>query len=159
MPDATHHAYAFRIGYGNSVIEGMSDAGEPQGTAGAPILSVLRGTPIGDILIVVTRYFGGTKLGTGGLVRAYAEAARAGLNNLQTEQKVSRKRLRMDVPYKLYESIKHLIGKYNGSIENEVFTTSVLLTASLPEDRVAQFKQHLSDVSAGQLRPRVVEDG
>src|SRR5512134_2891681 len=69
MPDASHHVYAFRAGYGNSVIEGMSDDGEPSGTAGPPTLAVLRGAGIGDIVLVTTRYFGGTKLGTGGLVR------------------------------------------------------------------------------------------
>ena len=85
MPDANHHVYAYRIGYGNSVIEGMSDDGEPSGTAGPPVLAVLRGTNIGDVIVIVTRYFGGTKLGTGGLVRAYSEAARLGLSSLKTE--------------------------------------------------------------------------
>jgi uncharacterized YigZ family protein len=70
MPDASHHVYAFRVGYGASVIEGLSDDGEPSGTSGPPIMAVLRGAPVGDVVLVVTRYFGGTKLGTGGLVRA-----------------------------------------------------------------------------------------
>ncbi len=157
MPDATHHAYAFRIGYGNSVIEGMSDAGEPPGTAGAPILSVLRGTNIGDILIVVTRYFGGAKLGTGGLVRAYTEAARVGLDSLATEKKVLRQRIRLDVSYKLYDATKRLIATYDGLIENEIFTTSVLITAALPQATLTQFQRRLSDVSAGQIRPEILE--
>src|SRR3954469_1102863 len=74
MPDANHHVYAFKVGYGSSVIEGMSDDGEPSGTAGPPVLAVLRGADIGDAVLVVTRYFGGTKLGTGGLVHAYGDA-------------------------------------------------------------------------------------
>src|SRR5688572_19497440 len=69
--NASHNVYAFRAGYGASVIEGMSDDGEPSGTAGRPALSVLRGADLGDVVLVITRYFGGTKLGTGGLVRAY----------------------------------------------------------------------------------------
>ena len=81
MPDANHHVYAYRVGFGNSVIEGMSDDGEPSGTSGPPVLAVLRGSGIGDVIVVVTRYFGGTKLGTGGLVRAYSDAARAGSGN------------------------------------------------------------------------------
>lgn len=93
MPDATHHVYAYRIGHGNSVIEGMSDDGEPSHTAAPPILAVLRGSNMGDILVVVTRYYGGTKLGTGGLVRAYSDAARLALNNIKTEYKVARVRL------------------------------------------------------------------
>ncbi len=85
MPDANHHVYAYRVGFGNSVIEGMSDDGEPSGTSGPPVLAVLRGSGIGDVIVVVTRYFGGTKLGTGGLVRAYSEGARAGLESLATD--------------------------------------------------------------------------
>src|SRR5690348_4882092 len=73
MPDASHHVYAFKVGYGSSVTEGLSDDGEPTGTAGPPVLAVLRGADIGDAALVVTRYFGGTKLGTGGLVRAYSD--------------------------------------------------------------------------------------
>jgi uncharacterized YigZ family protein len=159
MPDATHHVYAFRIGYGNSVIEGMSDAGEPQGTAAAPILNVIRGTEIGDILIVVTRYFGGTKLGTGGLVRAYTEAARVGLDSLATEKKIPKQRLRIDVPYKLYDTIKRLIASYDGSIENEVFAASVVVTLSQPLDTLAQFNQQLRNASAGQITAEELEGG
>ena len=84
MPDASHHVYAYKVGFGGSVTEGMSDDGEPSGTSGPPILAVLRGANLGDVVIVVTRYFGGTKLGTGGLVRAYGNAARAALQGLPT---------------------------------------------------------------------------
>jgi uncharacterized YigZ family protein len=159
LSDGTHHVYAFRIGYGNSVIEGMSDAGEPQGTAGAPILNVIRGTDIGDILIVVTRYFGGTKLGTGGLVRAYTEAARIALNRVGTEKKIPKQRLRIDAPYRLYDTIKRLIASYDGLIENEVFAASVVLTVSQPIDTLAQFNQHLRDASAGQITAEELDGG
>ncbi len=77
--DATHNVYAFRVGYGASVTEGMSDDGEPSGTAGRPALAVLRGADLGDVVLVITRYFGGTKLGTGGLVRAYTHSAQEAL--------------------------------------------------------------------------------
>ncbi|RRR68314.1 MAG: YigZ family protein, partial [Candidatus Viridilinea halotolerans] len=73
MPDATHHCYAYLVGYGASVTAGMSDDGEPSGTAGRPMLAVLRGADLGDVTVVATRYFGGTLLGTGGLVRAYGD--------------------------------------------------------------------------------------
>src|SRR5512142_772503 len=84
MPDATHHVYAFKVGYGASVTEGLSDDGEPTGTSGPPVLAVLRGAEVGDVAIVITRYFGGTKLGTGGLVRAYSDAARAAVAAMTT---------------------------------------------------------------------------
>jgi uncharacterized YigZ family protein len=79
--DATHNVYAFRAGYGGSVTEGMSDDGEPPGTAGRPALAVLRGADLGDVALVITRYFGGTKLERG-LVRAAQEAAQAALEAL-----------------------------------------------------------------------------
>ena len=87
MPGATHYVYAFKIGFGSSVTEGMSDDGEPSGTSGPPVLAVLRGSGIGDITIVVVRFFGGTKLGTGGLVSAYSAAAKMVLEQLKTEEK------------------------------------------------------------------------
>jgi len=75
MPGASHHVPAYVVGHGASVIAHSSDDGEPSGTAGRPALAVLHGADIGDVVIVITRYFGGTKLGTGGLVRAYSAAA------------------------------------------------------------------------------------
>jgi putative IMPACT (imprinted ancient) family translation regulator len=92
------------------------------------------------------------------LVRAYTEAARVALNKLATERKVSKKRLKIDVPYKLYDVIKRLITANDGSIENEIFTTSVLVTVSQPLDTLAQFTQHLRDASAGQIVPEEIED-
>ncbi|MEL6310076.1 MAG: YigZ family protein, partial [Chloroflexota bacterium] len=93
MPDANHHVYAFRIGYGNSITEGMSDDGEPSGTSGPPSLAVIKGTEIGDVVLVTTRYFGGTKLGTGGLVRAYTESAQTAFAQLKTERKAPKAQL------------------------------------------------------------------
>ena len=77
MPDASHHVYAYIIGHGATTTLGMSDDGEPSGTAGRPALAILRGSGLGDVVLVITRYFGGTLLGTGGLVHAYGDTARA----------------------------------------------------------------------------------
>lgn len=82
MPDATHHVYAYLIGHNIQTIQGMSDDGEPTGTAGRPVLVVLQNSGLRDITLVITRYFGGTLLGSGGLVRAYSNAARAVLEGL-----------------------------------------------------------------------------
>lgn len=152
MLDASHHVYAFRVGYGNSIIEGMSDDGEPTGTAAPPILSVLRGSGIGDILIVVTRYFGGTKLGTGGLVRAYGDAARATLETLPLEEKIPRKTLGVELSYPFYESIKRLIATYNGSIEDQVFASDITIIARLAADDVDAFSRDVSEVTAGRVQ-------
>jgi uncharacterized YigZ family protein len=151
MPDASHHVYAFRVGYGNTVIEGMSDDGEPSGTAGPPVLAVLRGAEIGDIVLIVTRYFGGTKLGTGGLVRAYSEAARMVLENLATETKIKRAFLGIEIPYSLYEQLKRLILKYDGRIDDEHFAAAISIIALFPEDQIPEFSDALRDLSAGRI--------
>src|SRR5512136_3192018 len=80
FPDASHHVPVYLIGHGDTEIAHCSDAGEPSGTAGRPALAVLRGSGLGDVVVVVTRYFGGTKLGTGGLVKEYTESAQMVVN-------------------------------------------------------------------------------
>jgi uncharacterized YigZ family protein len=153
MPDASHHVYAFRVGYGNSVTEGMSDDGEPSGTAGPPVLAVLRGTQIGDITIVVTRYFGGTKLGTGGLVRAYTQAAQTGLATLKIVEKIDKQSLQMSFSYPLYERVKRLIITHGGDIVNETFEVAVTLVAVFPVTNVGAFTEDLQELSAGHVVP------
>ena len=152
MPDASHHVYAFRIGHGNSVTEGMSDDGEPTGTAGPPILSILRGNSnIGDIIVVVTRYFGGTKLGTGGLVRAYSEATHTVLKELKTEEKVEKGILGFEVSYSLYERVKLLIKECHGEIQDEDFAGNVMLIAEFPIPSITDFQHRLTDLTSGNV--------
>lgn len=158
MPDASHHVYAFRVGYGSSVTEGMSDDGEPSGTAGPPVLSVLRGSEIGDIVIVVTRYFGGTKLGTGGLVRAYSEAAHIALNSLTTELKVEKRLLGIELPYNLFEQTKRLITAHNGVIDDEDFAGEVMIMATFPLVDIPAFTTELAELSAGRVEPIVMDE-
>jgi uncharacterized YigZ family protein len=158
MPDASHHVYAFRVGYGNSVIEGMSDDGEPSGTAGPPVLAVLRGSQLGDILIVVTRYFGGTKLGTGGLVRAYGDAARTGLAELPTEYNIVKKMLGLEIPYPLYEQVKRLVAEHHGTIEDETFAADVTLIVQMPEDDIPAFTPALTDLTHGRVEPLLLDE-
>jgi uncharacterized YigZ family protein len=153
MPDASHHVYGFRAGYGNSVVEGMSDDGEPGGTAGPPTLAVLRGADIGDIVLVTTRYFGGTKLGTGGLVRAYTEAAQTALASLPTILKAPKEKIGIDLPYHLYESVKRLIQQHHGTLDEEVFADVVTLFVTFLKDDVAAFTAQLTTLSAGQISP------
>ncbi len=158
MPDASHHVYGFRAGFGGSVVEGMSDDGEPSGTSGPPVLAVLRGSGIGDIVMVITRYFGGTKLGTGGLVRAYSEAAHVALNNLTTEQKIEKQLLGIETPYALFEQIKLLIIAHNGEIEDETFAADVTLIVRFASVHVQAFTIELRDLSAGRITPILLDD-
>ncbi|MBI1277923.1 MAG: YigZ family protein [Anaerolineaceae bacterium] len=151
MPDANHHVYAYRVGYGNSVIEGMSDDGEPTGTAGPPALAVLRGADIGDTLVVVTRYFGGTKLGTGGLVRAYSDATRQVLEALPRQLKIPRQQIGIEFAYSFYERMKLLIAEYDGTIDDETFGQDASLIITLPQANVEAFSARITDMTAGRV--------
>jgi uncharacterized YigZ family protein len=151
MPDANHHVYAFRIGGGNSIIEGLSDAGEPSGTSGPPVMAVLRGSGLGDTLIIVTRYFGGIKLGTGGLVRAYTDAAVAVLRDLKRVEKVSRAFLRLNLPYPHYNGVKRILADFDAEILTETFGEFVVIDLSVAEQTVEKVKKSLIDGTHGQI--------
>ena len=144
MPDATHHVYAFRVGYGSSVQEGLSDDGEPAGTSGKPVMAVLRGADIGDAVLVVTRYFGGTKLGTGGLVRAYSSAAKAVIERLPLTEKVVSTTLQIACVYANFEPLKRLLPPHEVVLLEEHFTDIVTMTLRVPEDRSGAFLREIA---------------
>lgn len=149
-PGNSHAVYAFAVGHGASVTHGMSDAGEPSGTAGRPALAVVKGSNLGDVTVVIVRYFGGTKLGTGGLVKAYTEAAQLALAELAVTEKVERITALAAIPYGLYEQVKRLVAACGGSIEAEEFTTEVTLTLSFIVDDLPAFEAELAELSGGQ---------
>jgi len=157
MSDASHHVYAFKVGYGANVTEGMSDDGEPTGTSGPPTLAVLRGADIGDIALVTTRYFGGTKLGTGGLVYAYTNAAKEALAKLPVEEKVARRLVGVSVEYSLYERLKQLSEQYEGLLEDDEFGAEITRYMHLPEENIQPFTEAIRELTAGQAE--VVELG
>ncbi len=134
-PDATHNCWAFLVGIGPQAAIGSSDDGEPGGTAGRPMLQVLQGSGIGDIAAVVTRYYGGIKLGSGGLVRAYGGTLQKALNELPTSEQVIRRSGLIEVDYSLYEQLKRLLAEYDALIEEETFAAAVTLLVALPLDR------------------------
>ncbi len=152
FPDASHHAYAYLIGYGASVVAGMSDAGEPAGTAGRPILSVLRGSGLGDVTVVVTRYFGGTLLGTGGLVRAYSDATRAVLDALPRTERFDQHTCSLCFDYSQYGAVLRILETYQATITHEDFAARVTLTIVLPVHQVTPCMVALADTTAGQAR-------
>ncbi|CAG1014223.1 MAG: YigZ family protein [Anaerolineae bacterium] len=151
MPDASHHVYAFKIGFGGSVTEGVSDDGEPTGTSGPPILAVLRGSNVGDVILVVTRYFGGTKLGTGGLVRAYGDAARAAIAAMRVRLKIPMRQVGLSVDYSYYERVKLIAAAHQAVIDDESFAGEVTLFMTLPESQVESFSAALRELSAGRI--------
>ncbi len=150
MPDASHHVYAYIIGHGATITLGMSDDGEPSGTAGRPVMAVLQGSDLGDVVLVVTRYFGGTLLGTGGLVHAYGDAARAVLAITPREQKIERCILVVTVPYAAYETVRRLAEAHAGSMADETFAADVTLHVLLPVDESEAFTDAVRDATAGQ---------
>ncbi|MFN8529637.1 MAG: YigZ family protein [Anaerolineae bacterium] len=157
MHDASHNIYAYRVGYGNSVIESMGDDGEPSGTAGPPALAVLRGVDIGDTIVVITRYFGGTLLGTGGLVRAYTEAAQVGLAGVPKERKIERKIVGLDTPYSFYQPIRRLYEQFEATSVEEDFAGDITITAKFPVDNIDGFTAEVIELTAGHVHPVILE--
>ena len=148
-PDASHHCYAFAAGYGATVTHGMSDDGEPSGTAGRPMLAVVQGADIGDVVVVATRYFGGTKLGTGGLVKAYTETAQAALASVPVERKVETELLSINLGYDSYAPCRKRIEELGGLVEREAFETSVVLQVRAEIKIVDDMRRALADMTAG----------
>ncbi len=155
--DASHNVPAFVVGYGPSVTAHCNDDGEPSGTAGRPSLAVLQGSGLGDIAVVVTRYFGGTKLGTGGLVRAYGDAVKAVLAVLPRAEKVPTHTVMAAVPYTLFERVKLLIGAWNGRILDEEFAADITLTVQFTTEKFPGFQDALRELSHGRLEAEIIE--
>ena len=151
FPDATHHVPAFIIGHGDSVTSHCSDDGEPSGTAGRPALAVLSGSGLGDVVVVVTRFFGGTKLGTGGLVRAYGDAVREVLAITRRARKLQTTTFRISAPYTWFERLRNLLVSHDASLLDQQFAEDVTLTARLPTDLLSGFESELSEFSSGSI--------
>ena len=155
--DASHNVPAFIIGHGASIIEHCTDDGEPSGTAGRPMLHVLKGSGLGDVVVVVTRYFGGTKLGKGGLVRAYGDSVKAVLEITPLAHKVPTSTALITVPYHLFERVQLLIPNHNGNILEKTFEVDVTLTVQFPTVNVEDFQKELTSLSHGQVEAIIIE--
>jgi len=157
--DATHNVPAFLIGHGESEIAHCTDAGEPSGTAGRPMLAVLQGSGLGDVCVVVTRYFGGTKLGTGGLVRAYSDAVRSVIHQVPRARKVLMQTVMSVYSYNLIERVRRLAGVHSVETLEETFAADVTLTARLLPEDLPGFQKDLMEISNGTIRVEVIETG
>lgn len=156
-PTATHHVPAFIIGHGNSIISHCSDDGEPSGTAGRPALAVLQGSGLGNVSVVVTRYFGGTKLGTGGLVRAYGNAVREVLKNVRLAAYLPTTTLMFVTPYRLYDQILRLVEAHQGQVQDTEFLADITMSVRFRDEEVEAFMGKLLNLSAGHVQPMVLE--
>lgn len=155
--DATHNVPVYLVGHGATVIAHCHDDGEPSGTAGRPALAVLRGSGLGDVAVVVTRYFGGTKLGTGGLVRAYSDAVRAVLKALPRAEKLSTHTVLIATPYPYFERIRLAIKAHHGQILEEDFAADVTVTARFAVEHFAPFQADLQELSQGVIEAEIIE--
>lgn len=155
--DASHNVPAYIIGGGNTVTEYFSDDGEPSGTAGRPALAVLRGSGLGDVAVVVTRYFGGTLLGTGGLVKAYTESTQLVVNAVGRGRRVPVHVAMLAIPYHLLERVRLLVTRRGGEILGEDFAADITMTLQFPADSFELFQNELRELSAGKLKAEVIE--
>ena len=155
--DATHNVPVYIIGGGNTVTEYFSDDGEPSGTSGKPALAVLRGSGFGDVALVITRYFGGTLLGTGGLVKAYTESAQLVVNAVGRGQRVPVYVAMLAIPYNLLERLRLVINRQHGEVLGEDFAADVTMTVRLPVDSFDAFQNELRDLSSGKLQAEIIE--
>ncbi len=154
--DASHNCWAFVAGAPGSTAQiGMSDDGEPGGTAGRPILNVLLHSGVGELVTVVTRYFGGTKLGTGGLVRAYRQATQHALTGLPLSQRINRRRLILTLGYADLEGAERLLAECSGVVLASNYGASVELTAALPDAELSRFRRQLATTTSGRAGLRL----
>lgn len=155
--DASHNVPAYQIGFGASVTAHCNDDGEPSGTAGRPMLAVIQGSGLGDLAVVVTRYFGGTKLGTGGLVRAYGDAVKAVLAVLPLAEKVPTHLVMLALPYSHLDRIRLLVEAHNGRVIEEEFAADITLTAQFTVARFPAFQAALQEMTHGSLEAEIID--
>ena len=150
--DANHNCWAYLIGPpGSSDQIGLSDDGEPHGAAGKPMLTVLQHAEVGDVVVVVTRYFGGTKLGKGGMVKAYTEAVQTGLKQLEIVEKIEWQELLVSLDYVHLSAVERLLTDFEAEILNKQFTDQISLQLKFPAEQRQPLRQRLTDLCAGNI--------
>lgn len=152
-PQARHHCWAWVAGApDDSQQMACSDDGEPAGTAGKPMLTLLTTSQLGEIVTVVVRYYGGIQLGTGGLVRAYSGGVAAGLKQIARVRKWVTAQFTLRCAYRQLAEIERLIKHVNGSLRERQCLADVLLLFAIPVHQIAMFEKKLADLSQGQLK-------
>jgi uncharacterized YigZ family protein len=149
FPDATHHAYVIRLGAGEGAIEKASDDREPAGTAGAPMLQYLQGSKISDTVLVATRYFGGIKLGIGGLTRAYRNCAKASHESAVMIAKVPLTTYLAKLKYEELGSVTRMTESLSGRVVNVSYSDTVEMTIEVPTHLSALFREKFNEACRG----------
>jgi len=151
-PDARHVCWAYLVGKPNqTTLLSCSDDGEPAGTAGKPMLNVLQHSGMGDIVAVVVRYFGGIKLGTGGLVRAYSGSVNEALKLTPTTEKVAMMPLNFRLPYAMEDWLRRTLATYSASVEQADYGDALQITCQCPADQQESLMQFIADNGRGQI--------
>jgi uncharacterized YigZ family protein len=149
--DATHHCYAYRLGPAGDQFR-ANDDGEPSGSAGKPILAAIDHAELTDLVVVVIRYFGGTKLGVGGLVRAYGEAAAGALQAAEHVIRYSMETLSVDFPYGQVSNVMHVMAKTGARSRETTYDDEVHITIEIRKSKVAELKARLIEKTAGTIQ-------
>lgn len=156
-PDATHHCWAYIVGNPQSTtLIGCSDDGEPSGTAGKPMLMVLQHSGVGDIVVVCTRYYGGTKLGTGGLARAYGGGVKLALSNLLLEEKISYCQVSFELDYSQLKDCEHLLKSFQIKNLQTDYQTEINIVLDIAREQLKEFKQALTNKFKGQIKWNII---
>ncbi|WP_136795500.1 YigZ family protein [Desulfosediminicola ganghwensis] len=151
-PDANHNCWACVAGNpGDPAGYGMSDDGEPRGCAGKPMFNVLHHSGIGEICAVVSRYFGGIKLGTGGMARAYSSSVQLAMDQLDTRVKINYAKISLTLPYSLLKTTEHLISEVEGTVADAEYAADIQLIAEIPESMEELFQERIREASQGTI--------
>jgi len=157
FPDASHICYAYRIKKGKSLDEFASNAGEPNGSAGIPILNVLKRNQIVNAVIFVIRYFGGTKLGVPGLIHAYGSAAEDAIKDSESKPWLVEKRLLVTYPYKLEGVMKSILQKNQAVVIHEDFGENIAIQLEIDVESTDEFIESVKELSSGSAQI-IIED-
>jgi len=149
--DATHNCYAYTVGIHPAIISRYNDAGEPAGTAGKPILNVIQGKGLANVAVVVTRYFGGTKLGVGGLIRAYTDCTRTVIDHCAIVKKYIFQKLNLQFDYELTGVVMKTISQFDAKIIDTKYEKQTQLALFLRKSKVDDFQMFLLENTSGKV--------
>lgn len=148
---ATHHCYAYTIGIDDTKFK-YSDDGEPSGTAGRPIFQTITGRDLKNVIVIVTRYYGGTKLGTGGLVRAYSGAASEMFDKAQLVERLICDSVRFSITFKYYDQLMRIINADKYEIINQDFAEDVRMEIKIRKSKTSDFESRLVELTGGRVK-------
>lgn len=156
--DATHNCYAYKIGVGDQSLVRSYDAREPSGTAGRPILQAIEAKKMTNVVVVVTRYFGGTKLGTGGLMRAYYSVALAALEKAVMVKEYLQITVHLNLSYQLSKIVQQALEKYDAQIVGSEFQERIDYFVKIKALDATAFVKELKDLTGGKIAIEVIDD-